>query len=107
MALLENLLPGNVYLIKISASNEVGEGPFSNTVELDVQPKEMVHSSMKSKHFNSANSQGQFANKQNETVSLFTRKQQFFQTCFCFCLAIVCTAETNDSIQSKSIQAYQ
>ncbi|XP_073474869.1 protogenin [Aquarana catesbeiana] len=57
MALLENLLPGNVYLIKISASNELGEGPFSNTVELDVHPKEMVHSSMKSKHFNSAKSQ--------------------------------------------------
>uniref|UniRef100_A0A8C4TBT7 Protogenin n=1 Tax=Erpetoichthys calabaricus TaxID=27687 RepID=A0A8C4TBT7_ERPCA len=36
MALLENLLPGNVYLIKISASNEVGDGPFSSAVELPV-----------------------------------------------------------------------
>ncbi|KAM9313261.1 protogenin [Gastrophryne carolinensis] len=57
MALLENLLPGNIYLIKISASNEVGEGPFSNAVELMVYPKENVHNSMKSKHFNAANGQ--------------------------------------------------
>lgn len=34
MALLEKLEPGNVYLVKICASNKVGDGPFSNTVEL-------------------------------------------------------------------------
>ncbi|XP_034442893.1 protogenin B-like isoform X1 [Hippoglossus hippoglossus] len=34
MALLEKLEPGNVYLVKISASNQIGEGPFSNIVEL-------------------------------------------------------------------------
>ncbi|KAM3609193.1 uncharacterized protein V6R79_010862 [Siganus canaliculatus] len=34
MALLEKLEPGNVYLVKISASNQVGDGPFSNIVEL-------------------------------------------------------------------------
>uniref|UniRef100_A0A3Q1BXV7 Protogenin n=1 Tax=Amphiprion ocellaris TaxID=80972 RepID=A0A3Q1BXV7_AMPOC len=34
MALLEKLEPGNVYLVKISASNGVGDGPFSNIVEL-------------------------------------------------------------------------
>ncbi|XP_062819464.1 protogenin [Anolis carolinensis] len=39
MALLENLLAGNVYLVKIAASNEVGEGPFSSAVELAVRPK--------------------------------------------------------------------
>ncbi|XP_041075259.1 protogenin-like [Polyodon spathula] len=48
MALLENLLPGNVYLVKISASNEVGDGPFSNAVELAVQSKE-AQSSQKPK----------------------------------------------------------
>ncbi|XP_041965328.1 protogenin B [Alosa sapidissima] len=36
MALLENLEPGNIYLIKISASNQVGDGPFSSAVELSV-----------------------------------------------------------------------
>ncbi|XP_019712519.1 protogenin B-like isoform X1 [Hippocampus comes] len=34
MALLEKLEPGNVYLVKISASNQVGDGPFSDVVEL-------------------------------------------------------------------------
>ncbi|XP_029289653.1 protogenin B-like [Cottoperca gobio] len=34
MALLEKLELGNVYLVKISASNQVGDGPFSNIVEL-------------------------------------------------------------------------
>ncbi|KAG9352200.1 hypothetical protein JZ751_020613, partial [Albula glossodonta] len=39
MALLENLQPGNIYLVKISASNEVGDGPFSSAVELAVLPE--------------------------------------------------------------------
>nr|XP_046249244.1 protogenin B-like [Scatophagus argus] len=34
MALLEKLDPGNIYLVKISASNQVGDGPFSDIVEL-------------------------------------------------------------------------
>ncbi|KAM9376050.1 protogenin B-like [Pholidichthys leucotaenia] len=34
MALLEKLEPGNVYLVKVSASNSIGDGPFSNIVEL-------------------------------------------------------------------------
>uniref|UniRef100_UPI003AAC3C22 protogenin A n=1 Tax=Centroberyx gerrardi TaxID=166262 RepID=UPI003AAC3C22 len=37
MALLENLKPGQVYLVKVSASNEMGDGPFSHTVELAVR----------------------------------------------------------------------
>ncbi|KAG7245479.1 hypothetical protein INR49_010930 [Caranx melampygus] len=37
MALLEKLETGNVYLVKISASNQVGDGPFSNIVELAVR----------------------------------------------------------------------
>uniref|UniRef100_A0A673ZYC9 Protogenin n=1 Tax=Salmo trutta TaxID=8032 RepID=A0A673ZYC9_SALTR len=38
MVLLERLEPGNVYLVKISASNLVGDGPFSTTVELALGP---------------------------------------------------------------------
>ncbi|XP_036391442.1 protogenin A-like [Megalops cyprinoides] len=38
MALLENLSPGSVYLVKVSASNQVGDGPFSKAVELAVVP---------------------------------------------------------------------
>ena len=37
MALLEKLQPGNVYLVKVSASNDMGDGPFSHAVELAVQ----------------------------------------------------------------------
>ncbi|KAI7811710.1 Protogenin B [Triplophysa rosa] len=36
MALLEKLESGHVYLVKISASNQAGDGPFSSTVELQV-----------------------------------------------------------------------
>lgn len=38
MTLLENLLPGSIYLVKISASNQVGDGPFSKAVEVAVVP---------------------------------------------------------------------
>ncbi|XP_066523098.1 protogenin B [Hoplias malabaricus] len=36
MALLEKLELGNVYMVKISASNQAGDGPFSNILELPV-----------------------------------------------------------------------
>ncbi|XP_029431364.1 protogenin isoform X2 [Rhinatrema bivittatum] len=54
MALLENLVPGNVYLVKISAANDVGEGPFSNSVELAVLQKGGSETSQKSKRLDSA-----------------------------------------------------
>ncbi|XP_012410544.1 protogenin [Trichechus manatus latirostris] len=54
MALLENLVAGNVYIVKISASNEVGEGPFSNSVELAVLPKEASGSNQRPKRLDSA-----------------------------------------------------
>ncbi|XP_053174817.1 protogenin A [Scomber japonicus] len=37
MALLENLKPGQMYFVKVSASNNMGDGPFSHTVELTVR----------------------------------------------------------------------
>uniref|UniRef100_A0A8C7ZLU2 Protogenin n=1 Tax=Oryzias sinensis TaxID=183150 RepID=A0A8C7ZLU2_9TELE len=37
MALLENLKPGQVYLVKVSASNQMGDGPFSQVLELAVR----------------------------------------------------------------------
>ncbi|XP_034045703.1 protogenin A [Thalassophryne amazonica] len=37
MALLENLRPGHIYFVKVSASNNMGDGPFSHTVELTAQ----------------------------------------------------------------------
>ncbi|KAM5235550.1 protogenin [Ctenodactylus gundi] len=53
MALLENLVAGNVYIVKISASNEVGEGPFSNSVELAVLPKDASESIQRPKRLDS------------------------------------------------------
>lgn len=37
MALLENLKPEQVYFVKVSASNKMGDGPFSHVVELKVR----------------------------------------------------------------------
>ncbi|XP_054626436.1 protogenin A isoform X1 [Dunckerocampus dactyliophorus] len=37
MALLENLKPGQFYLVKVSSSNKMGDGPFSQMVELTVR----------------------------------------------------------------------
>ncbi|XP_043934455.1 protogenin [Protopterus annectens] len=57
MALLENLLPGNVYLVQVSASNEVGDGPFSKAVELAVVPKENIQSGQSPKLSDARNSE--------------------------------------------------
>lgn len=37
MALLEKLEPGSAYVVKISAGNQAGDGPFSRLVELAPQ----------------------------------------------------------------------
>ncbi|KAK5619469.1 hypothetical protein CRENBAI_013854 [Crenichthys baileyi] len=52
MALLEKLEPGNVYLVKICASNKVGDGPFSNIVEL-APMRGHVHRSKNPRHSDS------------------------------------------------------
>lgn len=59
MALLENLVAGNIYLVKIAASNEVGEGPFSNAVEFAVLPKETSESNQRPKRLDSGDSTSQ------------------------------------------------
>uniref|UniRef100_A0A8K9XLI1 Protogenin B n=1 Tax=Oncorhynchus mykiss TaxID=8022 RepID=A0A8K9XLI1_ONCMY len=55
MVLLERLEPGNVYLVKISASNLVGDGPFSTTVELALGP-EPRHRGKSPRHSDSGSS---------------------------------------------------
>ncbi|XP_053129164.1 protogenin isoform X2 [Hemicordylus capensis] len=54
MALLENLEAGNVYIVQIAASNEVGEGPFSSAVELAVLPRDAPESNQRPKRLDSA-----------------------------------------------------
>ncbi|XP_075062029.1 protogenin [Mixophyes fleayi] len=87
MALLENLLPGNIYLIKMSASNEVGEGPFSNVVELAVHPKETVHNSIKS--FNSANSEDYFYYLDQKSMTGIVVGVCIALTCILICVLIL------------------
>ncbi|KAK7891019.1 hypothetical protein WMY93_022982 [Mugilogobius chulae] len=52
MALLERLEPGSIYLVKISASNQVGDGPFSNPVELALK-RGSAHRSKNPRHSDS------------------------------------------------------
>lgn len=52
MALLEKLESGHVYLVKVSASNQAGDGPFSSTVELQVLPAKH-HQSKNPRHTDS------------------------------------------------------
>ncbi|XP_056137223.1 protogenin B-like [Lampris incognitus] len=52
MALLEKLEPGNIYLVKISASNQVGDGPFSDIAEV-VLPRGGSHRSKSPRHSDS------------------------------------------------------
>ncbi|XP_069767120.1 protogenin A isoform X2 [Narcine bancroftii] len=56
MTLLENLVPENVYLIQISASNDIGDGPFSNVVELVIPALENVYFNQGPKWSGSLNS---------------------------------------------------
>lgn len=42
MALLEKLQSGQVYLVKVSASNQMGDGPFSPAVELTVHSDQAI-----------------------------------------------------------------
>lgn len=74
MALLENLVAGNVYIVKISASNDVGEGPFSNSVELAVLPKETSESNQRPKRLDSADAKGLYT----ATVTHFLEKIHVF-----------------------------
>ncbi|XP_037539502.1 protogenin B [Nematolebias whitei] len=52
MALLEKLEPGSIYLVKLCASNRVGDGPFSDTVELALKHGH-VHRSKNPRHSDS------------------------------------------------------
>ncbi|KAF3830554.1 hypothetical protein GH733_004373 [Mirounga leonina] len=79
MALLENLVAGNVYIVKISASNEVGEGPFSNSVELAVLPKETPDSNQRPKRLDSADAKGLYAT----TVTELSEERSVFLQLSC------------------------
>ncbi|KTF72136.1 hypothetical protein cypCar_00050433, partial [Cyprinus carpio] len=58
MALLEKLVSGNIYLVKISASNPAGDGPFSSTVELRLRSKRNTASIDGLKHIDETSMSG-------------------------------------------------
>ncbi|KAM4675944.1 protogenin [Discoglossus pictus] len=80
MALLENLLPGSIYLVKISATNEVGEGPFSNAVELVVHPKATLQTSHKSKQLDTEGFSGYYHLDQKSMTGIVVG----------VCIALIC-----------------
>ncbi|CAL8261427.1 unnamed protein product [Merluccius merluccius] len=52
MALLEKLEPGNIYLVKICAANQFGDGPYSNLVDVAL-PRASGHRSKNPRHSDS------------------------------------------------------
>ena len=52
MALLEKLEPGNIYLVKICAANQFGEGPYSSLVDVAL-PRASGHRSKTPRHSDS------------------------------------------------------
>ncbi|XP_006628841.2 protogenin A isoform X1 [Lepisosteus oculatus] len=108
MALLEDLLPGNVYLIKISASNEVGDGPFSNLVELAVLP-EGSQSSQNSRHSDGtaeakAYSNGFYHLDQKSMTGIIVGVCIAF-TCIIICvLILICRGRARKLYTTKIIQ---
>ncbi|CAL8356796.1 unnamed protein product [Lota lota] len=53
MALLEKLEPGNIYLVKICAANQFGEGPYSSLVDVAL-PRASGHRSKNPRHSDSS-----------------------------------------------------
>ncbi|XP_070976929.1 protogenin B-like [Oncorhynchus clarkii lewisi] len=91
MALLERLEPGNVYLVKISASNQVGDGPFSTTVELALGPgsrhrgKSPRHSGSGSSSDTTVFSDGQYHTEQNSMTGIIVG------VCIALACIVMCT----------------
>ena len=52
MALLEKLEPGNIYLVKICAANQFGDGPYSSLVDVAL-PRASGHRSKNPRHSDS------------------------------------------------------
>ncbi|XP_067236723.1 protogenin B [Chanodichthys erythropterus] len=106
MALLEKLESGNVYLVKISASNKAGDGPFSSTIELLVRAK--IHQGKNPRHADN------HAEKTAFIDSLYHIDQKSMTgiivgvcialSCIILCIFILLTkSETQKSASSKMI----
>ncbi|XP_050996782.1 protogenin [Acomys russatus] len=107
MALLENLVAGNVYIIKISASNEVGEGPFSNSVELAVLPKDTSELNQRPKRLDSSNAKvhSGYYHLDQRSMTGIAVGAGIALTCILVCaLILICRSKARKSSASKTAQ---
>ncbi|XP_020041490.1 protogenin isoform X2 [Castor canadensis] len=107
MALLENLVAGNVYIVKISASNEVGEGPFSNSVELAVLPKETSESNQRPKRLDSADTKvySGYYHLDQKSMTGIAVGVGIALTCILICvLILIYRSKARRSATSKTVQ---
>uniref|UniRef100_A0A673MWR8 Protogenin n=1 Tax=Sinocyclocheilus rhinocerous TaxID=307959 RepID=A0A673MWR8_9TELE len=99
MALLENLQSGQVYLVKVSASNQMGDGPFSPAVELSVRAD--AHTSQT---HGTAFSDG-FYHLDQRSMTGIVVGVCIALTCIIICVLILaCRSKTRKSSATKSIR---
>uniref|UniRef100_A0A8C1I809 Protogenin n=1 Tax=Cyprinus carpio TaxID=7962 RepID=A0A8C1I809_CYPCA len=99
MALLENLQSGQVYLVKVSASNQMGDGPFSPAVELSVHAD--AHASQT---HGTAFSDG-FYHLDQRSMTGIVVGVCIALTCIIICILILaCRRKTRKSSSTKSIR---
>ncbi|XP_016308038.1 protogenin A [Sinocyclocheilus anshuiensis] len=99
MALLENLQSGQVYLVKVSASNQMGDGPFSPAVELSVRTD--AHASQT---HGTAFSDG-FYHLDQRSMTGIVVGVCIALTCIIICVLILaCRSKTRKSSATKSIR---
>ncbi|KFO21396.1 Protogenin [Fukomys damarensis] len=107
MALLENLVVGDVYIVKVSASNEVGEGPFSDSVELAVLPKDPSGSNQRPKRLDSADARvpSGYYRLDQKSMTGITVGVGIALTCILVCvLILICRSKVRKSSASKTAQ---
>ncbi|XP_060034184.1 protogenin isoform X1 [Erinaceus europaeus] len=107
MALLENLVAGDVYTVKIAASNEVGEGPFSNSVELAVLPKEASVANQRPKRLDSADAKvySGYYHLDQKSMTGITVGVGIALACILICaLILICRSKARKSSASKTTQ---
>ncbi|XP_016303533.1 protogenin B-like [Sinocyclocheilus anshuiensis] len=103
MALLENLQSGQVYLVKVSASNQMGDGPFSPAIELTVATDGHAPRAHGSAH-GTAFSDG-FYHLDQRSMTGIVVGVCIALTCIIICVLILaCRSKTRQSSTTKSIR---
>ncbi|XP_056334525.1 protogenin A [Danio aesculapii] len=103
MALLENLQPGQVYLVQVSASNQMGDGPFSAAVELTIHTDGQAPRTHGSSH-STVFSDG-FYHLDQRSMTGIAVGVCIALTCIIICILILaCRSKTRKSCTTKSIR---